>query len=74
MKKNLLPESISVKLAALLLSENCVSTKPTSALAKNSRDHARFALEQEIVSAINAEKKRADELAATLDRIVSGGV
>jgi len=73
-KKNQLPEIVSARLSALLTFERDVAMLPKSASARNSRDHARFLLEQDILKAINAEKKRADDLAEALDRIASGGV
>jgi len=61
-----LPKDIAANLAEALSLERTASTL-------SARVHARAVLERSILAAINAEKKRADDLAAALDRIASGG-
>ena len=62
-----LPKDISAAIAEALSLERTASTL-------SARIHARAVLERSILAAINAEKKRADDLAEALDRIASGGV
>jgi len=61
-----LPKDISANITEALSLERTASTF-------SARVHARSVLEASILKAINAEKKRADDLAAALDRIASGG-
>lgn len=62
-----LPKDIAAAIAEALSLERIESTL-------SARVHARAVLERSILKAINAEKKRADDLAAALDRIASGGL
>jgi predicted transcriptional regulator len=71
-----LPKDISAAIAEALSLER-VHKFPNSVQEQatlSARVHARAVLERSILAAINAEKKRADDLAAALDRIASGGV